>query len=548
MSKVQFLAACSKSSPNHSSFLNLSQHRFASHCCETLFIQSAPIVGQELTAPSDDQNQHGEEEIYVTMENLFLYALNELQEHLGFLMIDPFASHTLRVLLLVFSGHSLGDRSVTSTVQSRKKENITVPERVSPSFGPNESKTSPRTVPGSFDKAVNKIISGMVAGLDAHSLQALTTHPIANPILQLSLEIELFRSTKARANGASVLLQKLVPDESQEIFVENVSFIKNLAYDTIGSRLLEVIVSQAPRKLFNKIYVAVFKGKIGIFAKNEVAAFVVIKLLERLSQEELKIAAEDVCPQIELLIERSRTSVIRALIECCRAKDVGTGIICNGLQRAYGDDPVQRLVKMMKIDPEAVQGLSQDQKLRSEKQDMARVHGSLLAQSMLSTPGPLRQLIIDGFINMDTDTLLFIAKDPAASRTLQSSLALPNQDLIFRRTILQRFYRHMTELAVDKIASFVIDQFWIASTGLAYIREQIAIELLQHEEVLRGSYSGRVVWRNWNMDTYKTRRQAWIFDARKHDGPKRSGIDLARARYANARKGNMAKGAELKQR
>ena len=238
----------------------------------------------------------------------------------------------------------------------------------------------------------------------------------------------------------------------------------------------------------------------------------------------MKIAAEDVCPQIELLIERSRTSVIRALIECCRAKDVGTGIICNGLQRAYGDDPVQRLVKMMKIDPEAVQGLSQDQKLRSEKQDMARVHGSLLAQSMLSTPGPLRQLIIDGFINMDTDTLLFIAKDPAASRTLQSSLALPNQDLIFRRTILQRFYRHMTELAVDKIASFVIDQFWIASTGLAYIREQIAIELLQHEEVLRGSYSGRVVWRNWNMDTYKTRRQAWIFDARKHDGPKRSGM------------------------
>lgn len=470
------------------------------------------------------------------MENLFLFALNELQEHLGFLMTNSFASHTLRVLLLVFSGHSVGDTSVTSTVRSRKKENITVPERGSPWFGSDGLKTSLRTVPDSFGKAVDKIISGMVAGLDTHSLQALCTHPIANPILQLSLQIELSRSAKARANGTGLLLQKLIPNESQEIYVENASFIKNLAYDVIGSRLLEVIISEVPQKLFNKIYIAVFKGKIGIFAKNEIAAFGVIKLLERLSQEELKIAAEDLFSQIELLIERAQTSVIKALIDCCRARDVGIEIICNGLQRAYGDDPVQQLVKMMKIEPGILQEFSQDQKFRSEKQDMSKVHSSLLAQSMLSTPGPLRQLIIDGFTGMDTDMLLFVAKDPAASRTLQSAIILPNQDPRFRRNILQRFYGHMTELAIDKTASFVIDKFWVASNELAYIREQMAIELLQNEKVLRDSYFGRIVWRNWSMDTYKTRRQEWIFNARIDDGPKKRGIDLARTRYVNSRK------------
>lgn len=534
--------------PNHSSFLNLCQHRFASHCCETLFIQSAPIVSKELTAPLEDQNQAEEEEIYVTMENLFLYALNELQDNLGFLMTDPFASHTLRVLLLVFSGRPLGDTNTTSILRSRKKENITVPTKGSHSFESVESKTSSRIVPGSFGEAAEKIISGMVAGLDAHSLRVLTTHPIANPILQLSLEIELFRSKKTRAKGAGLLLQKLVPDESQEHFAENESFIKSLAYDTIGSRLLEVIINQAPRKLFNKIYITIFKGKIGIFAKNDVAAFVVIRLLERFSQEELKIVAEELCSQIEFLIERSRTSVIKALIECCCARGVGTEIICNALQKAYGDDPVHRLVKMMKVDPGAMEGLSQVQKIRVEKQDTTRVHGSLLAQSMLSTPGPLRQFIIDGLMGMDTDMLLFIAKDQAASRTLQSSLVLPDQDLKFRRVMLQRFYGHMTDLATDKIASYLIDKFWVASTGLAFVREQIAIELLQHEEVLRDSFSGRVVWRNWNMDTYKTRRKAWISNARGHDGSNKSGIELARARYANAKKKNMAKGAVLKQR
>lgn len=548
MSRVQILSRYSTFLPNHSSFLNLCQHRFASHCCETLFIQSALIVSKELTAPLEDQHEAGDEETYVSMENLFLYTLNEFQDNLGFLMTDPFASHTLRILLLVFSGRPLGDTNATSIVQSRKKENITVPAPGSHSFESGESKTSSRIVPRCFGDAVDKIISGMVAGLDTHSLRALTTHPIANPILQLSLEIELFRSKKGRTKSASLLLQKLIPDESQKIFAENESFIKNLAYDTIGSRLLEVIINQVPRKLFNKIYNLVFKGKFGTFAKNDVAAFVVIRLLERLEQAELKNAVEDLCPQIELLIERSRTSVVKALIECCCARDVGTESIYDALQKAYGDDPVHRLLKMMKIDPGIIEGLSEDRKAWIEKQDTTRVHGSLLAQSMLSTPGPLRQLIVDGLMAMDIDMLLFIAKDRAASRTLQSSLALPDQDLKFRRVMLQRFYGHMTDLAIDTIASHVIDKFWVASTGLAFIREQMAIELLQHEEVLRGSFSGRVVWRNWNMDTYKTRRKAWISDAREHDASNKSGIELARARFANARKENMAKGPGLNRR
>ena len=548
MSKVQILNPYLMSLPDQSSFLNLSQHRFASHCCETLFIQCAPIVTQELTAPLEEQQQPGEEEVYVSMENLFLYALNELQDNLGFLMTDPFASHTLRVLLLVFSGRPLRDSNATSIMQSRKKENITMPVQGSQSFEPDESKSSSRVVPASFSKAVDKIISGMVDRLDVHSLRALTTHPIANPILQLSLEIELFRFKKGRVEGPSPLLQRLFPDESQENFAENESFIRTLAYDTIGSRLLEVIVNQAPKKLFNKVYITVFKGKIGIFAKNDVAAFVVIRLLGRLSQGELKTAVEELCPQIDLLIERSRTSVIKALIECCSARDVGTDSIYNALQKAYGDDPVHRLIKMMRIDPGVMEGLSEDRKAQLEKQDSTKVHGSLLAQSMLSTPGPLRQLIIDGLMGMDTDMLIFIAKDRAASRMLQTSLALPDQDLKFRRVMLQRFYGHITELAIDTIASHVIDKFWVASTGLAFIREQIAIELLQHEEVLRDSFSGRVVWRNWKMDTYKSRRKAWIFEAREHDGSHKSGIELARARYANARKENMTKGAAWKRR
>lgn len=528
---------------NHISFLNLSQHRFASHCCETLFAQSAHIVSKELTAPLEDQHDTEAGEEYVSMESLFLYTLDEFRSNLGFLMTDPFASHTLRVLLLIFAGRPLGDATATSIIHSKKKENITMAVQ---SLNTSELKTSSRNVPGSFSDAVDEMMLGMITGLDTNSLRALTTHPVANPILQLSLEIELSRLKEQKIKRTSPILEKLVPDGSQDDFGANQSFINNLAYDTIGSRMLEIIISNVPEKLFVKLYNSFFKDRIGLFAKNDVSGFVVIRLLERLNQVDLKDAMEHLCPQFELLLERSRTSLIKTLIERCHANSVETEPICNALRRAYGEDPSHRLIKMLNIDLGNMEGLSEDRKARWEKHDTARVHGSLLAQSMLSIPGPFRQFIADGLMAMDTDMLISIAKDRAASRTLQSSLAVSDQTLIFRRVLLQRFYGHMTDLAVDTIASHVVDEFWAASTGLAFIRERIAVELLQNEEALRGSFSGRVVWRNWNMDVYKTKKNVWISNAREKDGSKKSGIELARARYANAKKENMAKVVALK--
>ena len=56
------------------SFMHLFQHRFASHCCEKLFIQAAPAVTQELLHPPKAQDLTTDDgEIYVSMEDLFLF-------------------------------------------------------------------------------------------------------------------------------------------------------------------------------------------------------------------------------------------------------------------------------------------------------------------------------------------------------------------------------------------------------------------------------------------------------------------------------------------
>ena len=65
-------------------FMSLVQHRFASHCCEALFLQSAPVVTQELGGGGaaafvvDTKGGEDGEEPENSMENLFLLTLDEL--------------------------------------------------------------------------------------------------------------------------------------------------------------------------------------------------------------------------------------------------------------------------------------------------------------------------------------------------------------------------------------------------------------------------------------------------------------------------------------
>lgn len=519
---------------NIHSFLHLVQHRFASHCCEALFLQAAPIVNQELTAPLDQEKQNPESgDVFVSMENLFLYTLNELEGNLGYLMSDQFASHPLRILLVVLSGMPLTAVNTSSVLQSKKKEHVSITGGKSK---PTEEKTEARMVPDSFHTALEKMMAGAVAGLDTTYLRALATHPIANPVLQLLLELELTRSGKQSAKDSKSLFRKLVPDDALVEGTESASFINNLVYDTIGSRLLEVIVTNAPGKTFKALYKSSFKDKIGTFAKNEVAAFVVIKIIERLNKEDLVTALNEICPQIDTLIQRSRTSVIKTLIERCRVRHLEAPSISTGLKQAYGEGPSDRLVKMLRVGTERAEGMAEDRRKQLDAKDSAKAHGSLLAQCMLEAPDPLRELICDGLLAMETRVLISVAKDRTASRVLQTALVCPEQAPKFRRLLIPHFYGHIEDLALDPVASHVIDSIWEATDGLTFIRERIANELAQHESALRASISGRAVWRNWKMDIYNTRRKEWLNDAKGQSQDQnqaaKTSIELARERYA----------------
>lgn len=539
-------------------FLHLVQHRFASHCCETLFIHAAPGVTEKVQKSkrnntSQDGGEDQDDEPERSLAEMFTGVVEELESNWGYLLTERFASHTIRVLLLVLAGEPVDVSSNDSVVASRKKERLGVATIETQDESTIAQK---RSVPESFEETLKKIMSDMVSVLDDTYLRALATHPVGNPVLQVLLYLELSHFGKSSAKVTDSITRRLIPDETLAEGSESTSFVKGLLYDPVGSRLLETIVRYLPGKLFKTLYKNIIRERIASLARNITAGYVVLRALERLGKDDLQNAMELIIPEIPGLIERSRLIVPKVLIERCLVRGVNTEPLGRALEGAYDKDPAKRLEQILRLE-----SASQEEEEYSEQKEpkdrqpgstqissvAEKLHGSLLAQAMLTVPGPLSQLVFSSLTALSSDSLLQIAKNPTASRVLQQALTQSTSTPQFRRPFTTRFSGHMKELALHSSGSHVVDALWPGTKDLFFVKERLAQELVQHEMTLRDSFVGRAVWRNWSMDLYKRRRAEWAAKAKGLDKqldsssssngqgerPK-SKIELARARFAKA--------------
>lgn len=537
-------------------FLHLVQHRFASHCCETLFINAAPGVTDKPQKPKRSHKSHemdvdddDDPEPERSLAEMFMGVVEELQANWGYLLTERFASHTIRVLLLVLAGEPVDVSSSDSIVASRKKERLGIPSMAETAQDESTIKQK-RSVPEAFEETLRKIMNDIVSVLDDTYLRALATHPVGNPILQVLVYLELAHFGKSNAKNTTSITRRLIPDENMEEGSESTVFVKGLLYDPVGSRLLESIVRYLPGKLFKILYKNIIRERVGSLARNMTAGYVVLRALERLGKDDLQNAMELIIPEIPGLIERSRLIVPKVLIERCLVRGVSTEPLARALESSYDKDPAKRLEQMLKLDTTAQEaggksnGQDDSQAGSSQTSSAAeRLHGSLFVQAILTVPGSLSQLVYTSLNALSPELLFRIANDPTASRVIQQALTQPTSSPQFRRPFTIRFSGHMKELALDSSGSHVVDALWPATKDIFFVKERLAQEMVQDEMALRDSFLGRAVWRNWSMDLYKRRRGEWAAKAKGLDqqpenngnnqgGRPKSKIELARARFA----------------
>ncbi|KAI1280204.1 pumilio-family RNA binding repeat domain-containing protein [Xylaria sp. FL0933] len=510
-------------------FLALVQHRFASHCCETLFLQAAPIVTRELGGERDDMpgdDEEPDEKPLPYMEELFLMALDELEGRLSFLLTDRFASHTLRVLLLILSGRPLDQVQTKSLVHSKKKEKISAPWKFD---NGTEANSQLRAVPNSFNLATRKIIGDSVSGMSPTELRVLATHPTGNPVLQLLLELDITLNQKsADESGEMTLLWRLLPGAPaslKDATTPASDFVNSMLYDAIGSRLLETLIIHCPGKVFKVLYKQILQPRMHSLLRNDTACYPAICVLNRLSKEDLVGVIKQTIPEFSKLVALSRFNVIKALIERCQARQAYDEVkaLTKRLVEECGDDS-KSLVPRLCLPPSS-EGEDKKQHEPLVKNRSAIVsHGSHLVTAMLAIPESPRKAIQASIAALSEEQVLELATSSApTSHVIVGALSTPSQNKIFHKALVASLRPHVMELANSEHGNKVLSAIIAMpsrSEGISlpfHIKESIMTELGQHEQEFRDSFIGRRIWRNWKGDLWRNRRVDWIAWAKEVD-------------------------------
>lgn len=118
------------------------------------------------------------------------FLLQEVGPSFNSLVMDPFASHVLRSLLLLLCPNVLPEDAARKSVRSKKSmswkakrghmKSVFSDEKGRETHDPSGS------VPSSFRDAANQFLRILRDQLDANEVRALATHKVASPVLQVS--------------------------------------------------------------------------------------------------------------------------------------------------------------------------------------------------------------------------------------------------------------------------------------------------------------------------------------------------------------------------
>ncbi|CAM1504252.1 Fc.00g018430.m01.CDS01 [Cosmosporella sp. VM-42] len=511
-------------------FLSLVQHRFASHCCEALFLRSAGVVSQELAgfvldtkgANADSQKPEA------SMEELFLLTLDEFEGHLGYLITDRFASHTLRVLLLVLSGRPLDDSSMKTLMKSKKKENISV----AGGSAADEANQGLRAVPGSFTMATKKIVQDSTSGMDATGLRVLAKHPMGNPTLQLLLELDLTlnkseqKSEQKSESTQPTLLLQLLPGAPQSLSdgsSEASEFVNGMIYDQIGSRIIETLITHAPGKIFKALNQNIFLPRIEGYVRNDVSSYAAIRVLNRLSKEDLMEAVSKIAPTTPQLVAKSRFNVLKTLLDRCAARGASEEIkkIVKGLKEGCGPNPADLITTLCSLKDQEKK--KKDIQQLSKNEYAIQSHGAQLLTTLLAIPGPAKG-VQESLLALSPEQLVKLATTSMPTVTVVTAgLATPSSNPAFHKSIVSTLLPHIPELATSQFGHNLVNAIVeVPSKGKErsvpfHMKEAVMAKLGENESELRESWMGRSVWRSWKGDVWKTRTGDWKIWMREVD-------------------------------
>ncbi|KAG0164059.1 Nucleolar protein 9 [Apophysomyces sp. BC1034] len=478
--------------------VELFAHRFASHVCQTLLTLAADVVEQEVingttSKPSgEDSEEVGQ---LLSMEEFVLGMCEDIIPVVGGLISQQFASHVIRVLLFVLAGKRVDETGdVKGRLRSKKSAKYKTEnnDNLTKSSG-RASRT--RRVPASFKAMFRKLTTELAINSSETEVRALSVHRVANPVLQLLLEMQ--ENDEEGQNAKKVLIDRIlwgiVTDmESATENKDRDSWFETLIRDQVGSHLLEVIMKEAPTSVYNKIYTTYLRKKLEKFSLHPIGNFVIQNLLTSAkTADQFQLMVKELSGSFEKLMKNGKYGVIRSLVDSSARLGTGEQEVIQALtgalhiSEAYADrkEFVNCVMRMWNLE-------DWNNASEEEKRDTRNFHlqGSLILQSMVKM-APEHNAIV-------------------TNRAYESILISETVNEKMKKRILKNLQNTYPALAKDKFGSHIVERCWAVAD--IEMKEKIATELLKRERDLSEHYIGKCILWTCRIEQFKRHYDDWV--------------------------------------
>lgn len=522
-------------------FFNLACHKYASHVLETLFVRSAALIEKELLTPSFDESTVEDGSVHVTMENMFLFMLNEFKSHMKAMIKQQYASHVLRVLILIVSSKKLPKTTTNNSALRSKKSKIA---RKMIDIKDNEDFDKVYQTPESFKRELREMMGALYRQFsgDAKSRSEISptavtkfreycVDKVASPVIQLIIQVEgIFDRDRS--------FWRLAFNTSEEKDSKEESFVEYLLSDPVGSHFLQNVVVHARLKYVQRLYNLYMKDRIAKLAKRDsTAAFVIQALLETLKSKEVKEILDAVVPELSILLNSNMdfgTSIINASIT--QDNYLREEVIQQLLAKYYPRESSEKniLESCLLLSSSTLGNTRDDWPTADERRR------SLFLEKVIDYDDKFLNATIESMLSLPEARILQMCYHGVFSHVVEHVLQPKRVDTIKRKLLLNVLSKDVVNLACNAYGSHIMDKLWVFTAKLTLYKERMASALDAESEKVKNSVYGRQVWKNWKMELYARKRWDWkreireqeleVFPDAKPLQPKEHGKDLKRRR------------------
>ncbi|AET41537.1 RNA-binding RNA processing protein NOP9 Ecym_8254 [Eremothecium cymbalariae DBVPG len=504
-------------------FINVSCHKYASHVLETLLVRSAALVEKELLTPTfEDAIPEQEDGIYASMENLFLFMLNEFKPHFKMMVNHQYASHVLRLLILILSSKTLPSSTKTNSTLRSKKSKIA---RKMIDLKDNDDFNKVYRTPDSFKTELKDILSSLYkdfsGGVEQGSKNLSKISPshitkmreycvdkVASPVIQLILQVEgIFDRDRS--------FWSLIFSDSTEKDAKEEAFIEYLLSDSVGSHFLQNIVGFTKVKYAERLYRLYMQDRIVKLAKRDsTAAFVVQALLKNLHQNEVRRILNDLTPELDILLNSNVDFGIEIIDASIRQGNFKREEIVEKLKQKFYPEAseTKNILESCLLLSSSTLGNTRDDWPTAEERRRA-----LFLEKLIDYDDQFLGITIDSLLDLPEERCLMMCYHGVFSYVVQHVLQVKRVDIIKRKLLLNVLCKDVVNLSCNAYGSHLMDKLWEFTAKLALYKERIAEALTVEATKVKNNVYGRQVWKNWNLELYVRKRFDWKKKVREQD-------------------------------